>query len=449
MVLDPERVRLTRRVNNAFGDGVHAIYCRSDTGDVLHSLRFSRERWTVARAKRWLHDNQHCPAAWETASKEKALTGWAFAGQAPVMELLPVGETGTSASGAPTRRFIKDLIRVGRYVHPVEGWSLDVTPDKLDQLAAAYHKMRQNGVDVEVVTDHSFKAKDVIGGLVDVYRRGDVLYGLHEFVGKTSIDLAEKVKNVSIWLEPSFVDGKANSYGEVILHSSLVQQPIVPDQAGFIPVEVAAGQMPAAVLAFSMQAMEISDMTEAQLKAIRTFLEDDKLVEADALAKLLDRHTALVADGVGADEKITAATKEIAALKVKIAELDKDPDGEPKVDQDAVELLAEGIQSKAASLVTQAKLTPAASADLIDALIGAQGSRNVRALSRVYSGGQEPLAKRVLAALEKNDPAVLGEQTKSQAVGLSRVVPGEPSTEPNEDIIKRQAGMTGMATAKA
>jgi hypothetical protein len=135
----------------------------------------------------------------------------------------------------PRKKFIKDLIAVGDYAHPEKQWSLHVTPDRLDKWVQRFNAARANGVDFEVTLDHSPSARSVVGYLTSLHREGDRLMGVHEFIGEEAIELAQRVKNVSVEIDPDFVDGKGNRYGEAIVKSSLVQQPVVPGQLAFMP----------------------------------------------------------------------------------------------------------------------------------------------------------------------------------------------------------------------
>ena len=79
-------------------------------------------------------------------------------------------------------------------------------------------------------------------------------------------------------------------------------------------------------------------------------------------------------------------------------------------------------------LVTDGKITPAVGEKLAASLIGAEGSRNIYALSIKAAksvGLVAPYAKAILKALALNDPVKLGEQTKRQTLALSRVNPDD------------------------
>jgi len=156
-----------------------------------------------------------------------------------------VADEGVSQAGGeapPRKRFVKDLIAVGDYTHPEKQWSLHVTPERLDAWVEHFNAARANGIDFEVTLDHSPSARSVIGYLTSIYRDGHRLMGVHEFIGDDAIDLAQRVKNVSVEIDPDFVDGKGVRYGESIVKSSLVQQPVVPGQLAFSPLRIAASR---------------------------------------------------------------------------------------------------------------------------------------------------------------------------------------------------------------
>ncbi len=148
----------------------------------------------------------------------------------------PTGSIATNDQGELRQRFRKDLIRVGRFSHPIEDWTLDVTADRLAKWLANFQKMRANGVDVEVLADHteSGQRSDRIRGyVVDMFTEGDTLFGILEMSGEKGIDLAETVRNVSVEIQDPFTDGSGNDYGEVIAAVAIVEKPIVSGQQPF------------------------------------------------------------------------------------------------------------------------------------------------------------------------------------------------------------------------
>jgi hypothetical protein len=136
----------------------------------------------------------------------------------------------------PAFYYWKDAIVVGSYVHPAGRFSLDITRDRLDGFVANFNRMRDNGVAVPILMDHTATAVSTLGWIVDVKRQGDQLLELHQFLGESARDIGLRNK-VSLGIDPHFVDGKGNQYGEAIVHSAVTPLPVVPDQGDFIAAE--------------------------------------------------------------------------------------------------------------------------------------------------------------------------------------------------------------------
>ncbi len=121
-------------------------------------------------------------------------------------------------SGMPAFYYWKDAIVVGSYVHPAQKFSLQITRDKLDGYAKTFAKMKTNGVAVPILMDHAQSAAATLGWIIDVQRKDDRLMELHQFLGESARDIGLRNK-VSLGINPDFVDGKGNRYGEAIVHS--------------------------------------------------------------------------------------------------------------------------------------------------------------------------------------------------------------------------------------
>lgn len=374
-----------------------------------------------------------------------------FKGQTsrPASLRLAVGEQ-------PTQRFLKDLIAVGLYRHPVFEWELDVNTDRMDQWIGAFNRMQENGVDVEVVVDHRMDAEAVRGYLVAMFRGGtdDVmavypeaddperLYGVHEMRGEDAIELAQTVRNVSVLIERDFKDGKGVSYGEAISHSSIVQQPVVPGQEGFVPVAASKGVNRSAPI-FVLHNRSRSDNDRSDGMTIEELIEKmkpvlgagDELTEENLLSRMTERLEASATALEERDKKIGELTADLETAKAA------SKGGEtPEVPAETLDMLAEGVETKVESLVAAGKLTPEAATKAKAFLIGT-GDKNQLALSRTVSGTPKSIAAEVLDILATNDPVKLGEQTKGQA--LSRQTPGDGTPDLDPDVTKEMIAEAG------
>lgn len=356
----------------------------------------------------------------------------------------------TNDAGQPVQRFSKELISIGDYSHPIHGWKLRVIEKRMDGWVKAFQAMRTNGIDIEVVKDHSLKADDVVGYLVDMYRDGNRLIGVHEMVGTDSIELAGRVKNVSVLIERAYKDGKGREYGEAITHSSIVQQPVVPNQEGFLPIAASRAGCADIQSVFLQKATIDKEniMNEEQLKKLRKLLglnDDDKLDDKNFIEVLGKKLSTL-----------SEQADKVEALEAQIKELSKKPP--KKKDDDKMEIMHPDMAAQAAEmgkekldmLVEKSIVTPAVRDKLAASLIGEGENINVYALSITNQPDRKSLLNQVVDALKENDPVKLGEQTKSQALTLSRVIPGgeDESTAEEQEKLGRDAGKTAVAGMK-
>ena len=151
--------------------------------------------------------------------------------------LLPanVEQLPKEVNGQPVAYFWADGIRVGRYLHPAGKFELHVDEQRLDGWVDNFHRMKAAGVDVPVPVDHSNSARDNLGYVIDIKREGDSLKLLHQLIGEDAIKLAARNK-VSLGIDPEFVDGRGNAFGDCVIHSSLTPVPVVTGQTGFVPL---------------------------------------------------------------------------------------------------------------------------------------------------------------------------------------------------------------------
>ena len=383
-----------------------------------------------------------CQTQWAKPDKGASRMAAAFAGA----EFKAAETAKFNDKGQLVQRFRKDMISVGVYRHPYHEWSMDVTPERMDKWVATFSVMRANGIDIEVVVDHSMDAEAVRGYLVDMFREGDTLYGIHELIGEDSIKLAQTVKNVSVLIEKEYVDGKGVSYGEAITHSSIVQQPVVPGQEGFVPIAASRGvNSPTSIFVLSVEGTnnkqnpQEKTMTAEMLKQIREILgAGEDFTEENMLTRLAERITA------DTDEKLKLS-KDMAELKGQVESLKSKDKTASKVDPDILDDRAENAEEKIDGLVEKAKITPKVAASLKEILVGEPTKRNAYMLSRKVSGTDKSVTYKILGALAENDSVELGEKTKSQSLSMSRSVPNA-DLKPDEKEVDRTSEIAMAAS---
>lgn len=348
----------------------------------------------------------------------------------PPLRLSLYGLAGESTETKETdvALFDKDIIRTGLYHHPVTERSIDVTTERMDRWIAAFKAMKENGVDVEAVVDHSAKAEDVIGYIQSLRREGEVLHAIHKMKGERGINLAKTVKNVSVLIDPDFRDGAGNNYGEAITHVAIVQSPVIAGQEAFVPLSRAGVEEQVPIL--RLQTKE-NDM---DIKELRKILgAGDDLTEENALARIDERIKKLLEEKGEVDKELITIKGELESAKAIAASAK--PKDDIKVDPDTLEDLVESREAQADSLVEGGNITPKVAASLKAALIGTPESRNVMMLSRKANGGVEPLAKVIFNILKENHVVELVEKTGPQVLAMSYAGAADQDA-PDTDSVK-------------
>ncbi len=343
-------------------------------------------------------------------------------------------DLGTGFEKAGSRRFIKDAMRVGHYKHPKNKWELDVDTKRLETWASTTKQMLANGVDIEIVVDHSDKAEDIRGYVTDAFVEPDkdgedTLFLVHEFA-EAHTDLPQTVKNVSVLIDPAFVDGEGREYGEAITHSSVTQKPVVAKQGPFIPLSLVSPN--------SKKQKEGSPMKELLKKlAAKLGLKEGDLTEENVFEKVSDK---LDKDGASLKEtetlkaQLTQATEELAKSKKKHA---------PEIDPDALEDLAESAVQQIEGLVASNKIVPAVAASLLTVLVGEDKTKRCStALSRKFSSSESSIVRGVVEALKLNDVRELGTKT-----GMQFSLPDKGKGDNNDNLVDEATQKRMIATA--
>ena len=412
-------------------DGLHFSVITGkldETGQqALLSARYPRELWTKAKATKHASTLGNVDS-FEAASKKNLslpddpslllLGGDAFEEQ---------GTANVMDGGTERRVYSKDIIRIGEYVHPVFGWRLNVTHDRMEKWAKTFNAMKSAGIDVEMVKDHKLTADSVMGYLLSLKVDGDVLMGTFEVLGQKNIELVGIVRNVSAGIDREFSSGSGTNFGEAITHVAVVQQPVAGNQQGFKPIHLSRlsnYEKPSLLLDLSNPETDI--MKIEQLREALGMGEE--LTEENAgemLAKTLKGYRDKLA-------KMEAAGKSKSEPKGE-----KEEDDEKKaasaIPPDLAEQMAATAADRLDGLVDKGKITPAVRDKLAASLIGDTGDRNLMTMS-IGTSGKTSILSSVVDALAENDPVLLGEKTKSQSMILSRQTPGD--TKDNAAAIK-------------
>jgi hypothetical protein len=373
----------------------------------------------------------------------------------------------SAVAGQPAAYFWKDVIRPGKYVHPVRGFTLDVDRPRMQRWAATGRRMIAAGINIPANADHSSSAYDALGRILDFRIEGDSLLALHQMIGSDAAKLAAR-NQASVGIDPDFVDGRGRRWGEAIVHVALTPVPVVPGQGPFIQ---AASRAPAAGNRLTRPAGDGRSIvfnipcSSEQMSALRGLLPGGATLEPDGLFDPLIEYLRDVARSDDDDAGGSAATAELtraqiadaarrrrdetrqAALELstlrdqlasrdrQIAELSARV---PRpLDAESQEAMVAAIAAKKQMAVARGAVTPAVADRLFAALVKSPAGRvNPLCLSRSANlFGDVALGLFVFDALADNTPVPLGESSGVQL--LARSIADDPTEQRRQKLTER------------
>jgi len=323
----------------------------------------------------------------------------------------------TTEAGQPVQRFVKDIIRTGDYLDPHSGKRFSVTTEDLDHWAKTFSLMDAAGVRVPVPEEHTSKPSANRGYVRAMFREGETLRASIDLIGAAAIALAA-TNDVSIYVPPSFTDGKGNTYDRPITHVAITTYPVVPGMNPFTPI-IASGasgdsaeKAPVLRLATGASSMETLKAIAAACGISADGLDESALAQA-ITAKIGEWKTKMS----GADTQAKDAATALAAAHKSIEELKGEKTREP--DPMVLKLSGKNRGLEIDSLVTSGHLTPASAAKLRSAW--AEGE----ALKLSLDTHSDELFDKTIAAIRVSKPTELKAHLDGQTLQLSRVTPGD------------------------
>jgi len=386
--------------------GVFAIWGNDGTNEGALAIRFDKSKWSPAKAKDWLLSNSIAIEAFETATELDSCSSilqWSGSGKA-----LLLGESGS------VRRYRKDLIRDGDFVHPTDKLKFKITPQLREHWADTFDRMKANGVRVPLPAGHSTNADNNRGWITEMFNEGDRLVGVCEVSGDAKeADRLVASNDVSIFVPQAFEDGAGNRYQRPIVHVALTPHPVITGLGEFVPL---------AASIYSNQEKE-PKMNWDKLKTGLGITED---VTDDNAVDLVLAHV------VSLNETHETALK---PLNERIVALEKATPKKRDVDDLLLKLAHENRAGKLDQLVVAARITPAVRDKLVAAFIGDKST----ALRLSLEQGTPDKFDELVLALSENDPVKLKEQTAAQTLKLSQDIDDPSKSSIVADAEKRAA----------
>lgn len=284
-------------------------------------------------------------------------------------------------NGIPAFYYWRPAVKVGELKHEAAGWELSITPERQGKWVGNVKGMRAAGHDVPIYRTHNEQLDPELrmGNVMTARVRDGWYEELHQYLGEKDRDTALRNK-VSVGIAPSFKDAAGRDFGEAIVHSA-----IVPDPVQF-------GQGPA-IRAASMgggkgKTMDPITITGTDAEALIGLLGD-----GTTAANFAEKAKAALAAGKKATTDLSAASTQIATLKLSAG------NPAPVIVPEAMEALAEADETSLDSLVSAGHVPPAVALSLKKALIRGDDGRPIH-MSISAAPGMTRLSKAVITALK-------------------------------------------------
>jgi len=339
-------------------------------------------------------------------------------------------KVGDTEKDVPVAYFWKDAIQTGRYVHPTTKQELSVDAKRIDGWVDRFHQMRAAGIEVPTPKDHSARAEDNLGFVVDAKRNGDRLTLLHQVIGEDAAMTALR-NRCSLCIEPDYVDERGRKWGDAFTHSAFTPVPVVSGMGSFVPFAASRDRQTETPIYYLSADQGDPEMDPKQLRealGLTADVPDDQL-----LTKVKELKTASAANlsrAQEAERKVTDLSGQVTQLSRKPAEPD------PEVIRDRCELSRGKIE------LSMAKGDlPKVIADKLLAKLP-QDKPNVFMLSRCDDLGDRPVDYFLSLFKDSGLGVATGSQTGNQL--LSRETPGATGKEDKPMSDARRKELLGL-----
>jgi len=328
------------------------------------------------------------------------------------------------------------------YQHPTKKFKVPTNAKSIGNWEDNFHKMQKAGVSVPLVKDHSLKADDTLGYVVNLRRNDGWVEPLLQILGRDALDTVSK-NELSLGLKQDFVDGLGNKYpGTAIEHCAATPIPVVPGQTNLSNFSAISGEDGEVTNVFYLSAASTGSfpmattMSPAHRKMCMNLLSgmdgvNDSTDDDTLMSKMVDEHgkmqkdmamniPAMKAKTGTLEDQVKALSRENEELteQVNLSRTDKVVNTEVLFERSL------RVGKDADLLVTNRICTPAVAQEFREVLMGTKDAPNVFSLSR-EEGADDCLAAKVIAvALKFTPPPGTGMQSGTQTLSRDNVQSG-------------------------
>jgi len=181
----------------------------------------------------------------------------------------PACSVGLSTGGLTQYR--KELIKVGKYIHPATKVEFEVTLSTLAHWVDVFTRWTTAGNHVPIPLGHARAGnpEDNVGWVTGMSVEGNSLIGIME-LNDPKLSLTT---DVSICVESKVTDGKGVEYSNIITHVSLCTDPVIAGLGKFTKLSLSIGE---------------TDMEFLKKLAVKLGIKDDEVTEELVLSTLAD-----------------------------------------------------------------------------------------------------------------------------------------------------------------
>lgn len=208
-----------------------------------------------------------------------------------------------------SRRWRKDVLRVGRWIHPDTGQEIDITRDLLAAIAANTNAFLSAGHEVFFPNGHTSDVKKNLGQWSRFEIEDDVLFAVADVADDEAAEaMGKTITRVSPHIKfKGLRTSSGKKLGPLIMHVAATPAPVIPGQGNFMLLSLKTKETTMPPKTYDLGALLLGRFSEEQqvkMAARVAELADEGMDEAEAIKKAADE---VAGDGDGEDDAADAA----------------------------------------------------------------------------------------------------------------------------------------------
>jgi len=237
------------------------------------------------------------------------------------LQTFPATSIGFGNSGLT--QFRKEVIKVGKYIHPATKKAFEVTTDLLNHWVSTFNRWVGAGNHVPIPLGHSKvnNPESNAGWVTGLSVDGDSLIGIMEL----SDPSLARTTDVSLCVDGEVADGRGNKYTNIITHIALCTDPVIAGLGKFMKLSLSKGETDMEFLKKIAKALGVGGDEPTEELVLSTLAEKVKPVEkktdtnpaevTDPVVKLVSENRSIKLSNLVKAGLITPAVKDVIVAK--------------------------------------------------------------------------------------------------------------------------------------